>query len=311
MSSVDQPSAFWQALSAEHSAQLSADGFAMVKRQQALRYFTWQWTWRRVLRSEQFSFLCRNLPISEILTSVWGPDSLSRRSFRGVDWSLIDRYFYVLATRLVWRYAQHHGDDRVLMLDEPVLGCPFPVFLGSKLISQDLANGALEVKTICTALKAGGPRQIVEIGAGYGRIAFILLTLFPEAAYTVVDIEPALSISRWYLTELFPDRSLSFLTPGVVPEFAGSADLVVSISSLQEMLPDQIAWYLRWMDRVACGGVVYLKQWERWHNSVDDVTVVFDEYPVPDRWELVHDAPAPVQTAFRERVWSLPDVDRP
>ncbi len=56
-------------------------------------------------------------------------------------------------------------------------------------------------------------RSILEVGAGYGRTAYALLNLYPHATYTIVDIEPAILISRWYLTQLFPDRDLRFMSP--------------------------------------------------------------------------------------------------
>ena len=65
---------------------------------------------------------------------------------------------------------------------------------------------------------------------------------------------------------------------------AASIDLALSISSLQEMTPDQVKGYLELIDKVADGGVVYLKQWEQWTNPDDGVVMQFDQYPVPSQW---------------------------
>jgi len=100
----------------------------------------------------------------------------------------------------------------VTRLPEPALGQPLPVTWRGRLISQDLANTALEVAAIGRALAGRKPRSILELGAGYGRTAYALLSLFPEATYTIVDIEPALTISRWYLSELFGADRLRFLS---------------------------------------------------------------------------------------------------
>lgn len=104
-----------------------------------------------------------------------------------------------------------------------------------RLISQDLANSALESSAIARALAGDKPRSIVEIGAGYGRLGHALLSVFPSVSYTVVDIEPALSVSNWYLSRLFPTRHLRFLTPGKTDEIA-------------TVTPDQIAGYLELLD---------------------------------------------------------------
>jgi putative sugar O-methyltransferase len=175
-----------------------------------------------------------------------------------------------------------------------------------RLISQDLANAALETTAVARALGGRAPRSVLEVGAGYGRTAYALLSRFPEAAYAIVDIEPALTISRWYLTNLFPSRRIHFLTPddagGLEP---GCADLVVSISSLQEMTREQLEGYLSLFDRVVDEGVVYLKQWRSWRNPEDGIVFDLRGYRLPPRWRLVFDEPAPVQTNFQQTAWRL------
>jgi hypothetical protein len=231
---------------------------------------------------EQFRFLLRHSSWRAFFMSAVEPNPLRRSAWAGVEWPVWDRYLYVLATRLLWRYAARHGDVLTLELGEPTLGSPFPVRAQGQLISQDLANCALEMTTIRDALATRPPPQhIVEIGAGYGRPAFVLLSLYPDAHYTVVDIEPALSISQWSLVKLFPDRQLQFLTPDKRYRMGGPADLVISISSLQEMVLDQVADYLHWIDRIAEGGIVYLKQWDRWHNPIDQTRCGSTTTPSP------------------------------
>jgi hypothetical protein len=63
--------------------------------------------------------------------------------------------------------------------------------------------------------------------------------------------------------------------------------------------------YLRLFDRVAAGGVVFVKQWRRWTNPVDGVTLAFDRYPIPPGWRLLLDEPSPVQTGFQQAAWRL------
>jgi ubiquinone/menaquinone biosynthesis C-methylase UbiE len=148
---------------------------------------------------------------------------------------------------------------------------------------------------------------VLEIGAGYGRTAFALLALFPEASYTIVDIPPALDISRWYLEALYPDRDLAFVDAGDSERLPDAGfDLALSISSLQEMLPAEIERYLRLVDRTTRAGIVYLKQRAEWHNPDDRLTTRFDDYPIPERWRLLDRRAAPVQTSFTEAAWEIP-----
>jgi hypothetical protein len=148
----------------------------------------------------------------------------------------------------------------------------------------------------------------VEIGAGYGRTAYSLLGVFRQARYTIIDIEPALSLSRFYLSTLYPTRDITFIDAGS-PSASSlqDVDLAVSISSLHEMTPEQVAAYLRLLDgSVLPGGTVFLKQWERWHNPVDDVEMRFDDYPVPASWLRVFRETSPVQTRFVQAGWRVP-----
>jgi putative sugar O-methyltransferase len=189
-------------------------------------------------------------------------------------------------------------------LEEPILGSPLPVSWRGRLISQDLANTSLEVASLIEALGGRRPRQVLEIGAGYGRSAHALLSIWPQTAYTIIDIEPAITISRWYLTSLFPDRDLRFVNAGERDTTLEPFDVAISISSLQEMTLLEIGRYFELLDRCAApNAVVYLKQWEGWLNPVDGVRHSMDSYPVPNRWRPVFRRRAPVQTMFDEAAW--------
>jgi putative sugar O-methyltransferase len=303
-SDLARPSKFWAALGGQHAQDVAEHGYDDVKRRQALRYFTWSWHLRSILGSEQMRHLLRRTPATAWLRSAFMPFAIRRRSWAPLDWSIADRWLYTAAIRLLWEYALRHGDREVLRAAEPSEGHPLPVSHRGRLISQDLANSALEVGAMKRILGGRPPRSILEIGAGYGRTAYVLLSVYPSAAYTIVDIEPALSISRWYLSQLFPSNRLRFLTPDRIDEVAsGSVDLALSISSLQEMTPGQVRGYLGFMDRVAAGGHVYLKQWATWSNPDDGVTMRFSDYPVPSAWIPTVREAAPVQERFVQAGW--------
>lgn len=306
---MNAPSAFWQRLAEDHSRRLDLHGLGEVKRQQALRYFTWQWRWNQLQKSEQLRFLWANTSLATKLKAATAPVSLSNAMWQGLPWSRPDCWLYAFATRLVYEYALQHGDQATLKLGEPALGNPPPVSWHGRIVSQDLANSALEMAAIHRALGTRTPNSILEIGAGYGRTAYALLGTFSDARYTIIDIEPALSLSRWYITSLFPKRDVRFLHPDeATPEVVGDCDLAVSISSLQEMTHEQIASYLALVDQTA-RGVVYLKQWRKWTNPDDGVTTELEEYPVPKSWQLLFLEQAPVQTAFVQAAWAAQTSD--
>jgi len=233
--------------------------------------------------------------------------ALDDELWEGTGFSRAERRLTVLATRLLWAYAERYGSPDVLRLPEPELGAPLPVRWRGRLISQDLANSALEAAAMARALDGREPVSIVEIGAGYGRTAYSLLARYPQASYTIIDIEPARTISQWYLSSLFAPERLRFVSPHEAEELPPAAfDLAISISSLQEMTPEQVAIYLRLLDRTTGGGTVFLKQWETWRNPDDEVELRFGDYPFPQRWERVLDESAPVQTRFVQAGWRVP-----
>jgi putative sugar O-methyltransferase len=304
---TDTPSRFWTKLGAEHQRLLAEHGVERVKRTQALRYFTWRWRPSQLKQSEQLRFLLRHTTPEALWSALTTAMPLDDELWQDTGFSRGERRATVVATRLLWAYAQRHGVPEVLDLPEPELGAPLPIRYRGRLISQDLANSALEARGIDKALQGRTPSRIVEVGGGYGRTAYALLSRWPQATYTIVDIEPARTISHWYLSQLFGPERLRFLTPEealALPE--GSFDLALSISSLQEMTPEQVADYLRLFDRTTGGGTVFLKQWVTWRNPDDEVELRFDDYPFPARWQRTLHETAPVQTRFVQAGWHVP-----
>lgn len=295
-------SEFWADLAEAHANALKDHGLATVKRVQALRYFTWRWSPGRLRGSHQARYLMRNVPTARFLKALVARSDLSDRAWQPVTWSRLERWLFVLASRLAWEVALSRGSREVVALPEPELGGPFPIEWRGRLISQDLANTALEVAAIQAALGGRTPERILEVGAGYGRTAYALLSIAPDAAYTIVDIPPALDISRWYLTSLFPGRDLTFIDARTADPEA-PFDLALSISSLAEMSRADVERYLALFTRLALpGAVVYLKQWARWRNPVDGIDYAFDDF-APQGGEPILRRSAPIQTAFIEAAW--------
>jgi putative sugar O-methyltransferase len=324
-----QPSGYWQFLNGMNLAQLETHGFDEFKRTINGNYFQWLPT---SPREPQFRAVLRwwlRHPIREPLGArVLEAETLDSRVGNPLQ-SARRRRAYGLYVALLWEYARRHAPPGTLeRLQEPDVGDPLLVRYGDRLITQDLGNSALEYGTITAAL-GGGPapgERVVELGGGYGRLAWVFLQERPDLRYVLVDIPPALAIAEQYLATLFGDRRLfrfrhfdhqdevrdeldaaqiAFLTPNQLELLEPlDAALFVNISSLHEMRHEQIAYYLDVVARHTAG-CFYTKQSITSRNPHDGVIVRRSEYPIPSTWRPLLNRRHPIQTSFFEALYDV------
>lgn len=325
---LHRPSAQWDELLARNLRQLAECGFDSFKETVNTNYFQFE-------PGSPFSRGVR-APISRRLLRLWlarpVPGVLRARLAepgRSLHEGADARWHGWLVAALCEFARRRDPHGALARLEEPELGRPPAVLHRGRRISEDLANSTLELATITEAL---GPertpgRTVIELGAGYGRFAWLVLSLFAGVRYVVCDIPPALAISQRYLTTLFPqarafrfrhfhdpaevaselrDAQLAFLMPHQLERLPPlKADLLVNVSSLHEMRKDQIDAYFGQIARHASGGAFYTKQWERFTNSFDGLVVEKSGYPVPASWRTLLDRPAPASPGFFEAVYEV------
>ncbi len=146
--------------------------------------------------------------------------------------------------------------------------------VGGKIVNHDTCAYQERIALLydCGAIgrlqaiaKAGGTPRILEIGAGFGGLAYHLQKLVPQAHVALVDIPESLVFSAVYLSlaeprkkhvylaEATPDRDLDSELPGYtfVPNFMfdrlvevdRSFDIAINTLSMSEMEPAQVAYY--------------------------------------------------------------------
>ena len=323
---IFQPSDFWVHHNERNLQQIADEGFAAFKRTVNTNYFQWEpgsprgdGPRERVARRLLRLWLAH--PDLRVLRARLAQPERSLHSNRAARW-------HAICVAMLWELARRH-DRRGLLdnHDEPALGEPPTVLHRGRLISEDLAHSALELATIDEAGGLPGAGSlIVELGGGYGRLAWLLLTAVPGVRYIVCDIPPALAIAQRYLTALFPDRStfrfrrfddpadiaaelanasLAFLLPhqlALLPSV--EADLFINISSLHEMRREQIAEWFTLIDRHTPGRF-YTKQWLRSVNVFDELVVEREEYPVPEHWLTLLDREVLAPPGFFESVYRV------
>ena len=170
---------FWEKLGKEHKQKL---GQSIGNFKRTINYRYHQWGLLGILRYEY------HIILGELLR-------LNLKPFR---------YFSLYKIHLACLYDKVARIDKLNLLDigEPLFGNPYYIYYRGRMITQDLCRSVHEFYSI-----GGTPKSILEIGAGYGRTAYIFLTT-TRVKYCIVDIEPALSISKEYLTTAFPDADI-------------------------------------------------------------------------------------------------------
>lgn len=310
-----QPSKFWIELNKLHNKEELTQNF---KRTAAKHYFTWSFLWPW---DAQFLSLVRKLPWLTTLGNFLRALFPIKHELLTVRESVTCNFL----THMVWDYAVKTCPD-TKTLSEPKIGNPLPIFREGKLISQDLANSAIEVEYIQTHIPSNLKlRRICELGAGYGRTAYVLLERIPKLQYVIVDIPPALYVSQTYLSSVFANKKIfkwrpftsyqeireeyeqadiAFLLPSQIELLpAESFDLFVNISSLHEMRIDQIRYYFSQIQRlVKKDGGFYMKEWKVSKIPFENVIIRREDYPLKG-WKLLHEQEVKVQTEFFE--WML------
>lgn len=323
---IYQPGPFWVELGRAHIEVLSAQGFENFKRTINIRYFDW-----RPLGILRHQFL-----------------AVAREWARRPTWSVFGARFREPApfnpiAGWIYRvYVGMYSDvlrrqdplDLLSTIDESDVGRPFTVEYRGARLSQDLCNSVHELYSIHGFdVDAAQPVDICELGAGYGRLAYVSLRAMPASTYCIVDIPPSLYLSQRYLSEMFPEMKvfrfrpferyedvrdefeaarIRFLAPSQIELLPPKIfDRFINISSLHEMTREQVENYFRHMDRL-CRGRVYSKQFishrAKARTSIRRERSVFQdgEYPVPASWRVVYHRVHPIQRLFFDALYQAP-----
>jgi putative sugar O-methyltransferase len=314
------PSKFWEELNNKNIKQLESDGIDNIKQTVAQNYFTWVNDKRDQFRYLLYHTRLRDWPSILKKASIYDPSSTLGRK-QQIELGIF--------TRMLWKFAERSDEEGLLRnIAEPTEGNPYKIYFNDKLISQDIANSALEYYSMREHFKvhASAKITICELGAGYGRNAYLFINAFPNCKYIVIDIPPALYISQQYLKSVFHDKKIftfrcfddfkavenEFLESDIVFLLPHQAemipskctDLFVNISSLHEMKPAQIGAYFKLIDKVT-KGYFYTKQWFVSHNAADGLIITPADYPVPATWEQLYFRKVKVQMRFFEAMYKL------
>jgi putative sugar O-methyltransferase len=163
-------------------------------------------------------------------------------------------------------------------IEESSFGAPMVYPFGSCCLSASGMINGLTVSRILLALEQAqmGERhlKVLEIGAGFGLAALMLIKKLKIESYTICDLPKNLFLSSFYLRAHYPDinsvflrdhekvdnrsAGLIFVVPPFLENVKGQFDLVVNSYSFQEMNLYSVKKYFELIkDRLAEDGVFY------------------------------------------------------
>lgn len=323
---IYQPSKLWLYFMIFNTFQLETGGIVNFKRTVNHNYFNWT---ADLDVNKQFQSLKNELnwSDSDIVNaeiSVYFDSTVKPKEFTERKWR---KYIEFLC--MLWEFTSKK--DRLMLLNqlqEPELGNPIVIEYKGHKVAQDICNSVMEVNTIMEFTKHNPQERmkVIELGAGHGRVANVLLHALANVQVVIVDIPPALYVSQWYLSNLFSkhrvfkfrdfsnyrevkhefeESSIAFLSPAQVEYLPDQMfDLFINISSLHEMTYAQIEMWFGHIDRV-CNKWFYTKQYIESKNAFDNIVIRQKDYPVRAHWQELLNRRSPIYPELFEAIYRV------
>ncbi len=153
----------------------------------------------------------------------------------------------------------------------------------NKIVTQQSLISLLEYEKISSLVKdVKEPLKILELGAGYGRTANVILSLKPNTKYVIADLAPSVYFSKKTLGDSFKDKKIKsgfeitnqkammkmfnendilFIFPHQLKFFEKKTfNISLSIGNLCEMERKQIKNYMKIYENIS--NFLYFKVWE-------------------------------------------------
>lgn len=317
-----RPSKFWEWFNAKNTKQLKDEGYEHFKQTANANYFQFM---VEGVRNRYFTYFLQDYPKRELFKMFFFSKT------KNCPLGFLGQMVYRTYVAMLYGYIK--TIDRLNLVDrihEPREGTPVDVFYEGKVLSQDILNSLQEFYAIEEVARISDRNSLVmgEVGAGYGRVGFLFANIFQKKKfkYCVFDIPPALCVSQYYLSKVFPDakvfkvrdfknfseiekefneaqfcfflpHQIEFLPPKIF-------DLFIAISNFPEMTKAQIDNYFTHIDRL-CRGYFYNKQFWSHKNPHDNYVMRFLDYPAPPHWSLQLLRPVAGKSDFFEAMYRL------
>lgn len=134
-----------------------------------------------------------------------------------------------------------------------LLGNPITVRCNGEDICLDYLQAALELEFLDKHLCMADTKRVLEIGAGYGRTAHLIVSNNPIEEYYIIDLDNVLELSQNYLKQVLDESQYSkihFVSIDNIDLISNLGfNLCINIDSFEEMEGETVRYYLNYIDR--------------------------------------------------------------
>jgi putative sugar O-methyltransferase len=236
---------------------------------------------------------------------------------------------------LLWLYykqiSQLDTEDLLSKIHEPVEGGDSDQEkIEGHRVSLDFLQAVEEFYRLREAWRlykgSSQPRLILELGAGYGRLAYVFRKALPDCTYVIVDLPEALTCSSYWLTRVLGSEVVPYaesrnqreltrarllarpvwtLATHQIEQIESRAvDAFVNIFSFQEMPLRIIENYFSQADRLV-NGVVYIKERDMERNLADNEDVTINDYRARPSWRILFKRPIVLYQHYFEAAFGV------
>jgi hypothetical protein len=157
-----------------------------------------------------------------------------------------------------------------ISLDFPDIGAAYGINVAGRLITPETPDQVYAAARLRGAIRIclgdrQSPLRVVEIGGGYGAMAYWLLQM-TELQYVIVDLPVVNVLQGYFLAQALGHSDVSFHgeAPGhveITPTYALSSvnlpfDVLANKDSMPEIPESTVLDYLSWA-RAGCSGIFY------------------------------------------------------
>jgi putative sugar O-methyltransferase len=252
-----------------------------------------------------------------------GPEPCSRVVYQSLLWMFYNKLL------------ESDVDGFLKSESEPTAGGTYDQeIIDGRPMSLDFLQSVEEAFRLRDAWRAAGhkgvPELIVELGAGYGRLAYVARRMFPKSTYVILDLPEALICASAWLDRVLPGQVVPYATSRSIERFsrsvllakqvwtlgahqieqidAGAVDAFVNVFSLSEMPRAAIDNYFSQVGRIT-SGIFFFKQRHFERNADDNVDISAESYPVSPNWyQVFHRPVTTLYQRYFESIYATTDA---